>query len=236
MTARHCLKLVGLSLLVALAMIAVAVTSAQAADWLVEVKPGVHELIINTNALPIELEEDKKGVLVTKSGAAKVEILCTAETISKGLIEGEGKASGTVEYSGCITKLNGSTAGVCKPVQPIKVPFKAELFEHEGEAYVSVLPAKGSVFAVLIVGEAGESECAIGEKFDITGSVALKDCGLNGLLALELRHLIELDDEVSLVGRSTALLFGGNAADLTGSVWVKLTTDQRWKAMTVGVL
>lgn len=230
MLTKHRSKFVWSSLLAIFAVSAAAAAPAQAVpDWLVETSPGVHELVVNTNKLPIALEKDVMGALVTKVGLAKVEILCEEEEVTEGLLEGEGKAQGTLEYKQCTTKLNGTAAAKCKPAEPIKAPFKAELFAREEEGYVLVLPATGSAFTTFSLG----AECAIGNSIELTGSAVLRDCA-DDLRVAALRHLIELG--AGDANHSSALLFGGNPATLTGSTWVKLKNDKPWKAMVLNVL
>jgi hypothetical protein len=235
MLTRHVLRLTALSLLAILAATAAAASSAQAADWLVEIAPGIHELIINTNNLPIALEADNKGKLLTTLGLNKIAISCTEEKVTKGLIQEEGKSSGTLEYGGCTTEINGTVAAKCKPTSTIKVPFKAEAFENEKDFFVLVLPATGTVFTTIPLGEA----CALGEELKVFGSAVVKDCsGFGGLLTLALRHLIELGP--SSTGHASALKVANGASEssatLDGSVWVKLENDKRWKLMREGVL
>lgn len=223
------LRFIGVSLLMALLATALTASSAQAADWLVEVSPGVHELVTNTNALPIALEPDQQGTLVATVNGLKAEISCKGEEVS-GSLEGEGKAKGKLKYTGC-TILNGGKATACEPHSPgqavgtiLSNELKAQAFESEVEDYISVEPTAGTTLATIELGE----ECAFGETMPIQGKAVVKGC--DNLRALALRHLLELDNTKSTI---TAL---SKTATISGSTWVKLTNDKRWKLMPVGVL
>src|ERR1700709_1236639 len=58
----------------------------------------------------------KEGILLTKVGASKVEILCTEMKFVDALLGLTGSATGKIHFDKCITKLNGGAANAaCVP-------------------------------------------------------------------------------------------------------------------------
>jgi hypothetical protein len=244
-------KLMGLFALVLSAM-AFSATAAQAelnAKWKVNGADTTDALNVLAQAAlePIILKdaegkitEDKHGILLTKTGLTKVEILCTSLKFVDALLKTLGGAKGKIHFDGCITKLNGgAAAGACKPHSPgaaeglietnaldglIKLhetatKTKVDLFELLPEP-VKFKDENGEEltktppFVTLIMGKEVGSECSIGSKFDITGKAFLKDAQEEGLVE-KVTHLV-------VEGPLSALLFGGNAATIDGNANVFL--------------
>jgi len=154
------------------------------------------------------------STLLTKVGFSKVEILCGPIKFVKGVLSGTG-ATGKIHYGECTTKLNEKLAENCTPKSPGAALGLIETNALKGllkltaakEDVLELSPETGTAFATLELGKL----CAIGEKFDITGKVTLKDCQGEGLINKK-EHLFE-------EGPESALLFGGNAAKIDGSAW-----------------
>jgi hypothetical protein len=226
-------RLMGLFVL-ALGVMAFSATAAQAelgAFWSVNKEAGkpVNQV---TNALNVRVQAaivGKHAILLTKVGLSKVEILCTTITFVDALLKELGGATGKIHFEGpCVTLLNGAAASACVPHSPgaanglietnaldglIKLHTtgagtKVDLFE--------LLPTSGSVFVTLILGKAAPlpNECAIGEKFDITGTAFLKESQEEGLVE-RTKHEFE-------EGPLSELFFGANHATIDGKALASL--------------
>ena len=185
---------------------------------------------ISSTLLPeVKAEIDgPHGILLTKVGLSKVEILCTTIGFNTAKLHELGRATGKITFTGCITKLNGTTAAACVPHSPgaangtittNALDGLLKLHTLEGGAkddLLELLPESGTVFVTIVLGKAApeKNECAIGEKFDITGPAFLKDCQNEGLVE-KVTHLFE-------EGPLTALKFGANAATIDGSAFASL--------------
>jgi len=185
------------------------------------------ELLTEINAK----KDSPHGILLTKSGLSTIEIDCTDISIKNGLLHELGRATGSIHFSGCITKLNTVEAPLCKPHSPGAAEGLIQTEPLEGLLKLHKPTAGGTedVFEVLAINAGmifvtihlGSGKCAIGLKFDVTGTLFLKDCK-NLLLTNELEHLFE---EHPL----TRLLFGANAASLDGSAWAFLEGAHKGK-------
>jgi hypothetical protein len=164
-------------------------------------------------------------VLLTKVGLSKVEVDCTATRLSGTSLEKFGGFRGRIHYENCSTKLNGVTAGACKPHSPGSLEGLIEtnlldgliVLHTGGVALLELLPLFGGPFVTVVMGKELGSECAIGSKFDITGKAFVKD-GANEGSVNKLEHLVQ-------EGPLSKLLFGGNAATIDGSAWVALVGE-----------
>jgi len=145
--------------------------------------------------LPAELsaKAEKTLALSTKIAGVKVEFSCTGISLDKALIETEGKGTGTALFSGCITKLNGTTSAPCEPkigTEKGKIASKAlkgQLVLHEGTTTLAKVTAvEGETLATIVMGE----ECSIGEKPPVIGTLYLKDAGGEFEVSKE-AHLLE---------------------------------------------
>jgi len=214
-------RLIGLLALV-LGLMAFGSTAAQAetgAHWNVSGVPISGALLPEIQASL----ESNHGILLTKIGLSKVEILCTALKLVGAKLHELGKTSGKFHLSGCITKLNGVEAKACVPHSP-----KAANGLIESEAFTSLIqlhkPTGEESFGDLNVTinininlgkEAPEkNECAIGEKFVVSGALFLKDCQKEGGVE-KVTHLLE-------EGPLSTVKFGANPMTFDGSINVSL--------------
>jgi hypothetical protein len=210
-----------------LGLMAIGATAAQA-------EPGAHWNVNGapvTNALKVEGQgsiENNDGTFLTKVGLSKVEILCTAGQLIDVLLEESGAGHGKARGEGCITKLNGTTAGACVPHSPGAANGVIESNALKGllqlhtpatgpkVAIGELAPEAGEVYVTLILGKAApeKNECAIGEKFNITGKGLVKDCQGEGEVE-KVTHLVE-------EGPLSTIRFGSNPATIDGSANVFL--------------
>jgi hypothetical protein len=195
-------------------------------------------------ALSVQVQaslENNHGILLTNVGATKVEVLCTTIKFTDALLKTLGGLSGKIHFEGCITKLNGSTATACVPHSPGVANGLVEtnaldglIILHEDKAGARVdqfelLAGAGAPFVTLILGKAApeKNECAIGEKFEITGKTFLKDTQSEGLVE-KTSHLVE-------EGPLSGLKFGTNPMTLDGSITVTLVgahEGMKWSGVT----
>jgi len=181
-----------------------------------------------TDALNAQLQTTLEGghvVFLTTSGATTVQILCTAMKFVDMLMKVLGVILGKIHYEGCVTKLNGGVANpACKPHSPGAamglietnlVKGLIKLHELGPGLWVDQVELKpdvmGQPFVTLVLGieNPEDNECAIGEKFDLTGKLFWKDCQEEFLIE-KMRHLFV---EAPL----SELLFGGNEVTIDGS-------------------
>jgi len=170
------------------------------------------------------------GTLLTKSGSSTLEIECTDIAVKSGLLHELGRATGSIHFSGCMTKLAGSLAPLCEPHSPgdpdglIQTkPLEGLLKLHKPAAggtedVFELLPVSADMIFATI--ELGLGKCAI-KGANITGTALLKDCKGLGLTN-ELEHLFEEDS-------LTKLLYGANAAKTDGSAWAFLEGAHKGK-------
>ncbi|MDX6602321.1 MAG: hypothetical protein QOF13_1523 [Solirubrobacterales bacterium] len=175
---------------------------------------------------------EKALVLLTAVGKTPVEIACEGLTIEKGLLEVEGKGSATASFTGCLTWVNGKLAPNCKPHSPSAAagtittnPLVGLLKLHtlEGgakEGLIELAPKTGTVFVMTELGPL----CAVGNKFNVTGTLFARDSGGE----------LEVEAETHLLEASSALggvLFGANAATLDGAVRLNLVEGGFWSGL-----
>jgi hypothetical protein len=216
-------RLMGLIALV-FGLMAFSATAAQAelgAKW------KVNGATIASNLLPeVQADlENKDGILLTKVGLSKVEILCTSLKYVNGKLHESGRATLKIHFEGCITKLNGTLANACVPHSPGAAnglietnALKALIKLHEPSASVKIpvvelLPeVAGGSLVTQVLGKAApdKNECAIGEKFDIKGVLFFEECLGKG----ETELIVHLTQEQKSLSK---LLFGANPATLDGS-------------------
>jgi hypothetical protein len=169
-----------------------------------------------------QTEMETEGILLTKIGLSKLELLCTTTKVIGGLLKKAGALSGKLHFGGCITKLNGNTANACVPHSPTAANGLIETNALTGLLQLHALaggstiplaeltPETGKIFVTLILGKAApeKNECGLGEKFDITGKSFLKD-SLNEGEVEKVTHAVE-------EGQLSALLFGSNPFTIDG--------------------
>ncbi|HMJ23295.1 MAG TPA: hypothetical protein VK513_15370 [Terriglobales bacterium] len=164
-------------------------------------------------------------ILLSKSGLATLEIDCTEFELFFGLLHELGRATGSIEFNGCITRLAGSEAPLCKPHSPA-TPEETIITESLEGLLKLHKPAAGGTEDVLelkpvnaagpfVKLNLGSGKCAI-KGADLTGVIFLKDCKGLGLTN-EREHLFE---EFKAL---TKLLYGANPATIDGSAWAFLT-------------
>ncbi len=175
-----------------------------------------------------EIENASAQLLFTTKGGTKVAILCTtAKFDGGGLMQASGGLSlGQVEFTGCITFLNGSLSSVCKPKttgKPLGTLLTASgtglIVLSGSEPNVKIIPETGStLFASIEMGE----ECSIGTLVKVEISKAgeglwIKDNGgKTGFEEEKTEHLIE-------EGSTHGLIALGQPATIDGSAVTRLS-------------
>jgi len=234
-------RLTGLLLVLALGIMALGATLTHAdpnAIWKINgtnntstLKPQVQVTELETLAAT----GVKEGILLTKVGATKIEILCTEMKLVDALLGLTGSAIGKFHFSGCVTKLNGIVNIACKPHSPgaasglietnaltgliVLHSLKNEKGEEIGkDELIQISPPASGKFVTIIMGPEVESECPEGTKFDVTGSAFVK-----AGTTTELKT--ETVEKLFSEGPLTALLFGGNAATIDGSAKTALVAS-----------
>ena len=170
------------------------------------------------------VENKTSSLLFTTGGGTKVEILCTEIKLLDGTTTNPAKLGvggtvdlGTVHFSGCITKLNGTLSKNCEPFTGAnKGLIKTEtgkgiLRLHENQPVIEVTPDVGTTFVTIALGPL----CAIGEEVPVAGVLFLQDCKKEGAIEAK-EHLIE---ELKALTKLTAL---SQPATLDGSAIVTL--------------
>jgi hypothetical protein len=196
-------KALGLSALL-LGLMAFATSAAQAetgAAWMVN---GTN---INSTLLPeLQVKDLDLGdaTLLTELSKKKVELLCTGAKLEAVRLGTEGgvDTGGRAIFTGCTFKWGGVVQPKCVPhsagdpegtIKTEKGHGLIQLHEVEAgnkEGTTLLLPDVGELFALMILGKAGElNECAAGEHLTVNGKLSLKDC--NKKFAVEeVTHLV----------------------------------------------
>lgn len=169
---------------VILCTFALAVTGAHAetgANWSILTSGGEFKTGGELKA-SINGEMEGFGSLLTEVSKVLVDISCSSGAASGMNLGASGSLSGKVEFSGCSTRLNGSTSSPCKPHSTgsfsgtiVTSSLKGLLVLFLGEANVRIEPSAGETFVTVVLGTEGESECAIGEFLPVRGKVYLED-------------------------------------------------------------
>jgi hypothetical protein len=166
----------------ALCLLGTTATTAQAeegASWKIEGKDASSL----SAAISIKEIESHDATLTTKVGGTKVEVLCTgAQPIGIKLEANGSITSGSqVRFSGCLTKLNGTTSGPCEPNNGGKEPgailskaLKGLLITHEGAGLLRLEPKEGETLATIETTET----CSVGKEVPLIGKLTLKDSSL----------------------------------------------------------
>ena len=194
---------------------------------------------VNGSEFKSELKAELKATgghysFLWKVGLAHVEVLCihlgwvaAAMAISGGL-------AAIILLESCDAKINGKTAAACVPHSPgaangtIRTNALRGLIKlHEKKVdLLELVPESGEVLVTLVLGAPEKNECAIGEKFDLTGKMFLKDSQEEGLTE-KVSHELE-------TGPLTALKIGANTATVGGKFVVTLAgahTGMKWSGI-----
>jgi hypothetical protein len=204
-----------------LGMMAISASGAQAGMWM------INKANVSTEQ-KVEAEvalEGGSATLLSTSGGNKVAITCTTTAKTVGTVTLE-TITGTVNFSGCTTKINGVAEPNCDPLnQPIAAggTIKAVLHEFKDEnGTVLKLPyakaeGTGGVFATFKFKEEEPKACvALSPSIKVTGTGWLKDA------AFETEAVTKLVQEATVPAEALGgLFFGGNKASIDGSANVK---------------
>src|SRR5699024_680232 len=134
-------------------------------------------------AISIKEIESHDATLTTKISGTKVEVLCTGAQPVGIKLESNGSLTlgFQVKFSGCLTKLGGTTSGPCEPNSGGKEPgaivskaLKGLLINNEGRSLVRLEPKEGETLATIETSE----KCTIGKSIPLIGKLTLKDSSL----------------------------------------------------------
>ncbi len=176
------------------------------AQWLLA-KFGVTVELIAFLPAKIELRTDTSEILHSKISGVAVLFECSTITavnvmlLANGSIgEKAGSVKGSkAKFSGCITKLNGSTSTPCKPVaggiengvintsSGHGLIVLHELVSGVRHALVQFLPDSGETIATVEM----DNECSIGSKVKIIGKFFLQDFTNAAFSIHALNHLFQ---------------------------------------------
>jgi hypothetical protein len=169
---------------------------------------GAHIWVVNAEgqlkdlSVQIEADADTTMTLTSKIAGISVVFSCTKIALSGvKTIAGTGTSEkgGKIIFTGCTTKLNGTTSTPCEPVDEGK---KGTIVTSPGEFLVKLdvlmpggathdvlesFPDSGETYATIKMGE----ECSIGTKVPVIGAgVQVKDC-MDQFLVHKVKHLVE---------------------------------------------
>jgi len=187
-----------------LGMMAISASGAQAGKWMVAGKNVAGELKVGAK---VELEGGS-ATLLTTSGGNNVAISCTSAVVTSATIT-VSTITGSIDFSGCTTKINGSFEPLCNPLnQPIATGGTVAAVLHEGKAYAEAKGTAG-VFATF------KFKCAaLPTTVKVTGTGWLEDCN-NEFETEKVTHLVQ--EAKVPAGKLGGLFFGTNAAEIDGS-------------------
>lgn len=225
-------KALGLCLLAALSVMAIAAAGAQAKG----------HLFVNLQLLNSEVEfealEPVHGVMLTTFGGGEtpLQILCEEGEVHDGLLSTEGSGTGEVLISKCRTLISSLIKANCKPLEPIVAKVKGLLIHHNGDTYILASPQSGLTFTTLHLGEL----CAVGENIEITGH-GVAECGLlsGGSWTHEDCSVEKVEHEIQqapAVLFSDGLKFGTRSAIVDGDIGIVTKgshVGQKWGAQVI---
>lgn len=163
--------------------------------WLILDSNGVLKTKLEAS---LGLEAESVQVIHTKIAGTSTLFECKKTEGVGAVIKAEGKLSGKMKNSECITKINGILSTACEPrvgkEKGVTISNNLigliELHELAGGVKDDVIrykPEVGETFGTIEMGE----ECAIGEKVPVIGKMTLKDCE-NQFLTHLVKHLLEV--------------------------------------------
>lgn len=215
-------KVIGLCLLAAVGMLAIAADAQAKGDWRID---GSN---IAANA-GITGEIDTHFWLETTFAGATLRFLCKKLVVKEGLLFTTGSALAILELTECETLVNGTPLAECKPKEPIISKVKGlivkdpitgmgsyELFEPDG----------GAVFTTLEF----NAPCTL-PAFKVEGAFVLEDCSVP-FSNEAIKHLMQ-PVQAGLFPGDT-LKIGGVASKIGGSWWQFLNginSGKKWSGL-----
>lgn len=178
---------------------------------------------VTSTLLPtIQVHELGSGVtLLSKVLGQQLAVSCSAAEVMNAKLETEGTISSgsKLKFSGCTTKIGGTTSKACEPHIGaekgviVSSGMKGSLVLQEKVAVTRFEPTAGTTLATLEMSE----ECSLGEKLPVIGAITLRDAELAN----------EAVKHVFVEGPSTELWVisktAEHAATIDGSVTLALT-------------
>jgi hypothetical protein len=212
---RRSLKLVGLAVVAVMAFGAVAANAASARSW-----------NVNGSALSGSTGVTCSGgpfTLGTEIGGLAIQLHATGVECFSSVITSPGGGSETLKFTG--VKVEKPSTKCTVPGGDITTnPIRITFLEVPGRThlYLEVLPASGSEYFTLAI-----SGCAIAGEYPFEGSIAGEgEVWGTELVEQPLNFSSAID---SVTGHH--LTFGGEAASLTGTAKLKLTSGLKFGAL-----
>ncbi len=213
------LRPIGIAIVAALSLLALAASSAQASgDWKIS---GVNTAV--TEKVVAEVDPGTHLKLKTMIGTMGFDILCKKLTVDDGLLFVGGGALAVLLFEECEgillnAKEEEEKTKACNTAATIEVKVKALLIKDatDSKTYVLFSPDNATLtFATIGLG----AECAFGEAFAITGHAVAECTEASKCETESVTHLIK---QAAAALFTDALLFGTKAARLEGASVVKL--------------
>jgi hypothetical protein len=201
-------SILALTFVAAFAVLLLGAGVAQAAEWKAKGKT-FEELKLTSE----EVTGVSTGSIKLEVPKLSVSIKCTTGTAAGSITKG-GTGTGTFEFSKCsVVNAKEEALKTCTVTEPIKFGFKATMLELEESIYSKLTPSSEESFtSIKITG----AECPI-PSAKVTGSTA-------GEFPAE-ENIEQSLTFSKIIGEKTgtSLMYGVNAATLTGVVLVKLS-------------
>lgn len=198
-------------------VMAISASGAQAGMWMVNGSNVGSGVKLSVNA-KIELEGGSVTLLST-SGANAVAITCTAAVSLASVIELE-VITGTIDFSGCTTKINGKSEPNCDPINKlIEAGGTVKAVLHEGKGYAKV-EGIGGVIADITFDE--EFCVALLPLITLNGTGWFEDCNNE----FDIEKVTHLYQEAKVPAeRLGGLFLGKNKATIDGSANFTLSDE-----------
>jgi hypothetical protein len=227
---KHGLKALGLSFLVVLGLMAFSAAGAQAAGEYDVNGHTLTELGLSEESITGEGVAGTTSLLLVQLPGLHILIHCSLLHATGKILLG-GVSHGTITFSTCHTKINGSFEPECDPIEPIIANVLNNLILHGSPTATYILfegSGAGSLFTTLVFPEG----CLfIPEEVEITGSV-VTECLTVACSTSNATHKITPNN--SGLFPSDRLFFGATEATFTGEAELKLSgihSGQGWAAL-----
>ena len=193
--------------------------------------------LINLSVV-VQTKNETTGTLLTKISGVSVEFNCTETELKKAKYTGTNgtfEKGATVKFTGCTTKLNGTTTAACEPTNAgtekgvivtkgLHGLVRLHLLSKEplvDDDIIEVLPDEGETFATIEMGK----ECSIGTKVPVIGpKFSFKDCK-NEFLVHKVEHLLEEFGPLTELWAISKT--AEHKATIDGSVWAFLIEEHK---------
>lgn len=226
MNVKRGIRVLGLMLTTAIALLASTAVSASAFNWDLNLKE-----ISSNVSLTGNIVAGTQALLLVP--AQSIVVHCTGFTVEEGVLRTDNTAHVRLKYTGCHIFIKGILYRICEP-EILSVTAKIKPVLHNSKVFFLAEPlTSGKPFTVLHYNEA---TCALPPLPEIKGSVLL-ECYTGKLVAADCKddrekHLIKPVENQALL--EDALIYGLNSATLHGEAELYLTgsdSGKLWNAL-----